>query len=368
MVSLSELLEHLRDTLTEWRSLSYSDLVFHHRDTAILILFISVSILGLLLLARYTFWRRVGRDKLPLPAILPTIRTSPISFVRNGALLLFIAGLPFFMLALAAPYSSLAQQRVSYPGRRIALMIDASSSMMRAFPAERLRNPDPRNKAVFFTNVAAAQFFIRQRMKGSYKDLIALIEFGNDAYVITPFTNDYENVLLSTSLIGDWTEFADFPDRGTTIGVAIEQGINLFRTFNYLNAAGNLMVIFSDGQDTQVTLQGRTVTQVLRQALEANIPVYFIRTSQNRQLGDIIPDAIWKPAVEATGGRFYAAAKEEDILRAIHDIDARSAGEIQLKQYTSQKSEFSPFAVLAIALWMIGLSLKLTVPYLNSFR
>lgn len=246
-------------------------------------------------------------------------------------------------------------------------MIDASSSMMKAFPSQRLRNADPRNKAVFFTNVAASQFFIRQRMQGKYKDLIALIEFGNDAYVITPFTNDYENVLLSTSLIGDWTEFMDFPDRGTTIGVAIEQAVNLFKAFDYLNAAGNVMVIFSDGQDTQVTLQGRTVSQVLREARDAKIPVYFVRTSQNRQLGDIIPDMMWKPAVEETGGRFYAAAKEDDVLRAIHDIDNRSAGEIQLKQYSRQKPEFSVFASISLIFWIVAAFLKLTVPYLNKF-
>lgn len=367
MVSIEGILRQIREAFADWRNISYSELLFQHRDTAVVILLVILGTVAFLLLARFAIFRVRWRGRVPLPAILPTMRTSPVASLRYSATLLFIMGLPFFILAVAAPYSSLAQQRVSYPGRRIALMIDASSSMMKAFPSQRLRNADPRNKAVFFTNVAASQFFIRQRMQGKYKDLIALIEFGNDAYVITPFTNDYENVLLSTSLIGDWTEFMDFPDRGTTIGVAIEQAVNLFKAFDYLNAAGNVMVIFSDGQDTQVTLQGRTVSQVLREARDAKIPVYFVRTSQNRQLGDIIPDMIWKPAVEETGGRFYAAAKEDDVLRAIHDIDNRSAGEIQLKQYSRQKPEFSVFASISLIFWMVAAFLKLTVPYLNKF-
>ena len=49
-----------------------------------------------------------------------------------------------------------------------------------------------------------------------------------------------------------------FPDQGTTIAPAIEQGIGLFKAFDFLDAAGNLMVIFSDGEDTQVMLHGRT--------------------------------------------------------------------------------------------------------------
>ena len=61
----------------------------------------------------------------------------------------------------------------------------------------------------------------RQRKAGSYRDLIALIEFGDEAYVVTPFTTDYDSVLLSASLIGDWGEFMQFPNQGTSIGVAI---------------------------------------------------------------------------------------------------------------------------------------------------
>ena len=53
--------------------------------------------------------------------------------------------------------------------------------------------------------VAAADTFIRERMKGQYKDLMAVVEFGDAAYVVTPFTNDYDNVLLSVSLIGEQT-------------------------------------------------------------------------------------------------------------------------------------------------------------------
>ena len=79
------------------------------------------------------------------------------------------------------------------------------------------------NEATFFTTVAAAEMFIRQRMAGKYHDLISLVEFGADAYVVTPFTNDYDNLLVSLSLIGDWTEFMKFPDQGTTIGLAMEQ-------------------------------------------------------------------------------------------------------------------------------------------------
>ena len=72
-----------------------------------------------MLLLRVAFARRAGTRRVALPAILPMFRHSPFSFVRHGALLLFLCGLPFFLLAFADPFTSLTQQEVSFPGRRI---------------------------------------------------------------------------------------------------------------------------------------------------------------------------------------------------------------------------------------------------------
>ena len=215
--------------------------------------------------------------------------------------------------------------------------------------------------------MAAADAFIRQRKNGQYRDLISLIEFGDEAYVITPFTTDYDNVLLSASLISDWSEFMHFPNQGTTIGAAIDRATDLFRAFDFADASGNLMVIFSDGQDTQVTVGETPVSQILAAAIATKIPVFLIRTSRGKLLGEIVPDSIWKPAVESTGGRFYAAANEADVLRAIQDIDKRSPGTIQVKHYSTNQPRFAPFALGAAALWAAALLLHLTVPYLRTF-
>ena len=91
-------------------------------------------------------------------------------------------------------------------------MIDASTSMRTPFKAQHL-NRRAETDATFFTAVAAAERFLRLRINGKYRDLVALVEFGNEAYVVTPFTNDYDNILLSTSLIGDPVEYSLFPIR-----------------------------------------------------------------------------------------------------------------------------------------------------------
>jgi hypothetical protein len=363
--SLTTLTDRLQTDLADWRELVRLDLLFEQRTRPLTVLTVMVGLALVLLTARGLRGRAVGRQQIVLPALF-TQRWSPIPVLRHMPLLFFFLGLPAFMLAVADPFTTVAERQVSYPGRRIALLIDASSSMLKPFADEELAGPG-RNRAAFFSSIAAADVFIRQRRDGKYRDVIALIEFGDEAYVITPFTTDYDNILLSTSLIGEWSEFMRFPNQGTKIAAAIDEGTRLFQTFDFVNAAGNLMVIFSDGEDTQVTLHGRHVNEILAGAVATQIPVYLIRTNRDRRLGDIVPDNIWKPAVESTGGRFYPAANEQDVLRAISDIDRRSPGTIELKQYSTNQRRFAPFALVAFALWSVGLVLKLTVPHFRAF-
>ena len=37
-------------------------------------------------------------------------------------------------------------------------------------------------------------------------------------------------------------------------------------------------------------------------------------------LGAVLPDDIWKPAIEATGGKFFAAGDEATILNAVQSL------------------------------------------------
>ena len=304
MVPITQVPAVIREMAFEWRNARAVDLLFTHRNDAIIATVVLIGLSAAVLIVRSLTRTKAGRTQVALPAVLDWSGGSRLtSLVRHGALLLFLVGVPFFILALADPYSSLTREDVSYPGRRIAVMIDASSSMMARFPAAHLNAKAP-NEATFFTTVAAAETFIRQRISGKYHDLIALVEFGDEAYVVTPFTTDYENILLSLSLVGDWTEFMKFPDQGTTIATAIEQATSLFQAFNFLEASGNLMLLFTDGQDTQVTVHGKHVSEIVAGAVQAKTPVYMIRTSYNKTLGAVLPDDIWKPAIEATGGRF----------------------------------------------------------------
>jgi hypothetical protein len=364
--TLRNLIGAIGRTLDEGASLHLSELHFAQNDQARLWLLGLVGLSLTALIVRAMTSGGARRARVGLPALLPAFSRSSASFTRHGAWLLALVGLPFFALALADPRIPLVRRETSYPGRRISLMIDASSSMLSAMPSTRLARNAP-NQAAFFTTVGAARYFIELRMKGQYKDLMALIEFGDQAYVITPFTSDYDNILLSTSLIGDWNEFMSFPDQGTIIANAIDQGVGLFKAFSFLEASGNLMVIFSDGVDAEVTEDGRSPFDVLRAAQANRIPVYFIRVGGGSDAQKAVSDDAWMSAVARTGGRFYNAADEGTIVRAIHEIDRATQGRIEMKQYSTEQPRFAAFALLAVACWTGALLLRFTTPHFRKF-
>jgi hypothetical protein len=338
-----------------------ADLQFWQRDTARLAVMALVAGLGLLTIRRVLLRPRAGRDGIVLPALLRTPQRSVSAWLRFAPMVPLSLGVPFLALALADPYSALVSEVVSFPGRRISLMIDASTSMTTTFHTETLKTLS-RSGPAFFTTVAAAERFVQLRQQGQYRDLMALVEFGDQAYVITPFTSDYDNILLSIALIKDPVEFSRFPNRGTVISRALEQSLELFKAFNFLEASGNLMVIFTDGEDTTAITGGRRLDDILESAIVNNVPLYFVRTNYDKRFGENIPDQAWTDAVARTGGKFYAVSNERDLLQAIEDIDRVAAGAIQIRRYTSQEPKFAFFALVAAGLWTAAAGMTLAVP------
>jgi Mg-chelatase subunit ChlD len=354
----------LRSTFDEWLRTSWSDLQFSDARTALLVFVVVAAVAALALFARSAWGTRAGRTHVALPAVLPVMRRSPLVVVRHLPLLLFVAGLPFFAVALANPHTGFTREEVSYPGRRIALLIDASTSMVMQFKTESLKT---QGEATFFTAVAAAERFMRRRMDGPYRDLVALIQFGNQAYVVTPFTNDYENILLSIRLVSDPREWGRFSDWGTTIIEGIDQATQLFKTFQFVNASGNLMVVFTDGRDSDLRPRGRPLENLVAEARTWKIPVHMVRTAYNRREGEVVQDKIWRDTVERTGGRFYAAYDDDSINRALRDIDRLSPGRIEVREYSVRRPRYAGYALVAVGFWLTAALLKLGFGVFRTF-
>ena len=364
MVPLDTLLAAIAAALREVRDVDWSDLLFGQLPAAVLVLFVLLSAVLLKLTIRALRPARPGGVRAMLPALLPVMRGSRLAPLRHAPLVLFATGVPFFAIALADPFTAFTREETSRPGRRIAVMIDASTSMMSPFASATLNT---KGSQTYFTTVAAAERFMAMRMQGPNRDLISLIEFGSEAYVVTPFTTDYQSIVLAMRLIGDWDEWQRFPDQGTTIMQAIQQGVRLFAAFDFLKASGNLMVIFTDGQDSQAMLRGLSLDEIMADAREQQIPVYMIRMAYSKSMGDLLPDRMWQAAIERTGGRFYAVTDEDTILAAVREIDELAPGRIDLREYSSQQPRFAGFTLAAAGCWAAAALLKLGFRGLRTF-
>lgn len=342
----------------------WNSLKFERWDSSMLVVLICGAIFILALIVQYFRKDIAGRKKVVLPAVLPIFRRARLSFIRHIPIVLFLVGLPLFFIALADPYLSFVKEEVTYPGRRIAILLDASSSMQSKFVAQEKIKPKIAQR--FFTATATAEYLMQLRIKGKYKDLMALVEFGNESYVITPFTNDYQNILTGIKLISEPEEWGRFPDSGTTIIKAINQSVELFRTFGFLKASGNLMVLISDGEDPQNVFEGRPLDDILLEARKNNVPIYFIRTNYQVPFG-YSTDTMWKNAVEKTGGKFYTAVDEASVIKAVTEIDKVATGSINISRYSSKKPLFDVFIKVVLVLWGTACLLTLSLRYFRKF-
>jgi len=127
--TLSDLSIAVGSALAEWRGLSWSALHFSRVSTATLILLAVSSVAILMVLLRGVLPTRVGHRDVVLPALLKIVPRSRLAILRHVPFFIVLAGVPFFALALADPHTTFMHQEVSHPGRRIALVVDGSTSM-----------------------------------------------------------------------------------------------------------------------------------------------------------------------------------------------------------------------------------------------
>ncbi len=353
----------------EWNGLYWNSLIFGRLEEAALAVIGLALVLVLAVLIARSKKRVPGRTFVLVPSVLPSFRSAGAARLRHLIPLLIFSGLAFFLIAFADPYLNLVRQEVRVKGNKIVIMVDSSGSMGSGnydFRAEQLK---VKGTQVYYSAVAGAELFVKTRMEKGQKDLMALILFGHESYVIVPFTQDYQTILTSLSLVGEPEEYKRFPDKDTKIASSISQAVNLFRSFKFIDSSGNAMVLFSDGEDGQVIWEGLSVKDILASAEQGRVPVYFIRTRtglliNNGVVTNVIAPAIydfqWRKAIEATGGKFYLADEEKVILQAVEEINEFIQGEFDTSAYATKRPYFLIFLLAAFAMWSLAALLYFT--------
>lgn len=246
---------------------------------------------------------------------------------KAGPMVLLSVGWVALVLALAGPVTKLGDL-VRPSGHDIVIAIDLSASMGRS------------------SGTANATAF--ERYRESVSDLfdrlapgdrVALIAFGEQAYLIAPLTHDTGalNGYLNELTVG-------MPGRKTSLGVAI--GLAL-KTFGTDEISRNTLLILSDGEDNAGDLPAPDAAELAR---ERGVKIHSVglAVAEAGGGGDVL-----RQVAEITGGSF-SVLSDSGILPDISEPAGATSQEVSATPLRRLwASEMLMLAALFLAMHMV---------------
>ncbi len=254
--------------------------------------------------------------------------------------------LVFIILGMARPQFGSKLEEIKRKGIEIVIALDVSNSML----AEDIQ-PNRLEKA---------KQAIERLVEKLADDKIGLIVFAGDAYVQIPITNDYASAKMFLSSIN--TQIV--PKQGTSIGSAIDLGMN---SFSPDNEASKALIIITDGEDHE-----DDVVSMAKEAAEKGIvihvigvgtpdgspiPVYsggqrsFRKDREGNTVITKLNEKILREITSAGNGSYIRATNSRLGLNMLFDqISAMEKQEMDIRKYSEYDEKFQ---------YMIGLALIL---------
>jgi len=204
-----------------------------------------------------------------------------------GRLLLPALGWLALVAALCGPVTPIGTL-VRSSGHDVVIAIDLSASMGRKEPGQRTTAFDRYRTAV--------ATFLDRLPAG---DRVALIAFGEQAYLIAPLTHDFGalNGYLDELVVG-------MPGRKTSVGVAIGLALKTFETEEQQRRS---LLILSDGEDNAGALPAPDAALL---ASDRNVRIHAVGLADAEAGGG---SDILRTVAEITGGSFSTLAETSDL-------------------------------------------------------
>jgi Ca-activated chloride channel family protein len=270
---------------------------------------------------------------------------------------------PFAILAVAAACCSLALMQPVIPysqadlqsrGLDIVLLLDLSSSMQ-----EDMGSSQPHKTpgaAPGRTRLNAVKDAVRAFVRTRRDDRIGLVVFSDNPYVISPLTFDHEYLLHYVDLVDDKI----LQGEGQTAigdGLALSDYV-LSRQATPNSRGHQVVVLFTDGENNR----GREPVDVLTEARRADIRVHMIGVDLEAQVKEKPGVQMLVRAVEESGGRYFDANSERDLLSASRAIDSIEKGLLVSRVYVRDVPVYQWFAIPSLVALAAALALG-AVPY-----
>lgn len=312
---------------------------------------IFLILLGLIPLFTWLYFRRSkGRDASVIfsdTSVFSGIRPGFRARYRHAPMILNMAALFIFIIALARPQAGQKEEEIITEGIDIVLTLDTSSSM-------RAEDFKPQNR------LGAAKEVMEEFIKSRRNDRIGLVVFSRYSFTQCPLTLDY-GVLLN---LLDKIHIGMIED-GTAIGTAIANSVNRLRDST---AKSKVIILLTDGINNAGKIDPPTAAKT---AEALGIKIYTIGAGKPGgalypvedpifgkryvRMDTEIDEALLENIANATGG-IYFRAKDEKGLREIYEtIGKLEKTKIETKEYANYTEMAGAFLLPGFIIFLSGI-------------
>jgi len=305
----------------------------------------------------YYIWKmKRSHATLQVPSTSPfdKVPTSWKEYLIHANFALLSASYVMVVLVMARPQSSDSWSQSNTEGIDIVLSMDVSYSMQtQDFQPNRLE---------------AAKDVASNFVSGRPNDNIGMVIFGKESYTLCPMTSDH-------AVLSNMVQSIDFDlvdGSLTAIGNGLVTALNRIR---HGEAKSKVVILLTDGSNNAGDVSPNDAASL---AQSMSIRVYTIGVGTDKEFEQTTGyDMFGRPIVQMikpdldedllrnvahnTGGRYFRATTKEKLSSIFSEIDQMEKTKMSVREFSRREEEFFPFALWAILLLLVYVTLRQTV-------
>ena len=292
---------------------------------------IFLILFGIIPLLIWDYFRRAGTREASIIfsdiAIPKNIRPGFRVRYRHAPVILRMAAIFIFILALARPQAGQKEEEIITEGIDIMLTLDISGSM-------KAEDFAPQNR------LGAAKDVLKDFIKSRRNDRIGLVVFSRYSFTQCPLTLDYGTLLE----LLDKVDIGMIED-GTAIGMAITNAVNRLRDSV---VKSKIIVLLTDGVNNAGKIDPLTASKA---AKALGIKIYTIGAGKPGgamypvedpifgkryvRIDTEIDETLLKNIADETGGLYFRAKDKEGLAEIYKTIGRLEKTKIETKEYAN---------------------------------
>lgn len=292
---------------------------------------------------------------------LKAVRSVPRGIRARLSFLPFVLKAVAIVIAIAAlarPQKADEKVKKNIEGIDIMVTLDISESML-------IEDMKPANR------LESAKKTIEEFVQQRVSDRIGLVVFSGESYTRVPLTLDYDVLLGNLKQVKTSRSIK----MGTAIGVALASAASRLKDSE---AKSKVVVLLTDGENNTGLIDPLTALRIAKDFDiriytigvgidgQAKLPIFtkdvFGRTIKRYQpMHSKVNVSLLGQLAKETGGKFYRASNTKSLKNVFTDINDLEKTKIDVNRYVRYQELFQNWLVWAVAIYVLGGLLQLTV-------